>query len=370
MLVLGLTVGGVSTTQAQINYPYGYRNYGWGGWGGGYGSRAAGMGWMAAGAGSYNMQTAEARNINLQTRLQYNEYMYESLVQNQNKLVHEHEKEYQDYRDAADAAQDRLRNHPTQADIVSGEALNVALVELIDPRYAGEVAQAANVPMDGRLIENLRFRNTTEVVSTTLDKLTNAQPHGLLAEPRFAADVQAYRDVCKQINSEIVQSKQVKPATVGKFRDVLKAALAKVEPLTDVDINQKIKAVNSLKAMLAMCYMFNDVQALDVYLAGVGERKDVKVGDLLGFMQSFNLTFDAAKNPAQNSTYAQVYQILAGLRGEIFGTGHGTLPLDPPRTNTQPSDVANFYAGVHTNELNPSVPRTNPPAPPPPPPAP
>jgi hypothetical protein len=329
-----------------------------------YGARAAGMGWMAAGAGAYNLQTSQARANNVNTWMNYNEYMYESLQQNQAKLVREHEKEYQDYRDAANAAQDRLRNHPTQRDIQSGEALNVALVELVDPRYATEVAKIANtIPIDGRLIQNIRFRSTTEVVTGSLGKITHGEPKGLLAEPEFADAVQSYRTISAEINKQVEKNGQVQPATLGKFRDLIKATLDKVEPMKDVDINKKLKAVNSLKAMLSMLYMFNDAQALDVYLAGVGERKDVTLSKLLGFMQSFNLTFGAAENPAQNSTYAQVYQLLVQLRDQVFGEGTGTLPLDPPR-NIPPAAAENFYAGVPSNELNHETPRRTPPAPP------
>ncbi len=56
--------------------------YGWGGWGGGAqtpgSSLARGMGVYAAGAGSYNLQTAQARSINANTAMRYNQYMYES----------------------------------------------------------------------------------------------------------------------------------------------------------------------------------------------------------------------------------------------------------------------------------------------------
>src|SRR4051812_12435185 len=61
---------------AQYYYPAGYA--GWGGWGAhtAAGSAAYGMGNFAAGAGSYNVQTAQARSINSQTAMQMNDYMY------------------------------------------------------------------------------------------------------------------------------------------------------------------------------------------------------------------------------------------------------------------------------------------------------
>src|SRR3954467_5523933 len=62
------------------------RRGGWGGWGGAgstvQGSMASGMGNFAAGAGSYNAQTAQARSVNAQTAMQFNDYMYAVNKQN------------------------------------------------------------------------------------------------------------------------------------------------------------------------------------------------------------------------------------------------------------------------------------------------
>jgi hypothetical protein len=71
-----IAVPGMSA-RAQYHYPAGYGGYGWGGWGGGRtlgGNVASGMGNFAAGAGSYNVQTAQARSMNAQTAMQWNEY--------------------------------------------------------------------------------------------------------------------------------------------------------------------------------------------------------------------------------------------------------------------------------------------------------
>jgi hypothetical protein len=67
LILTAVLAAGSRSAQAQ----------GWGGWGG-TGSTvqesiASGMGNFAAGAGSYNVQTAQARSINAQTAMQLNE---------------------------------------------------------------------------------------------------------------------------------------------------------------------------------------------------------------------------------------------------------------------------------------------------------
>src|SRR3954451_663746 len=78
MLLAVVFAGSGTWAHAQYRYPAGYG--GGGGWGGGgatvQGSIASGMGNYAAGAGAYNVQTAQARSMNAQTAMQWNDYMY------------------------------------------------------------------------------------------------------------------------------------------------------------------------------------------------------------------------------------------------------------------------------------------------------
>ncbi len=76
-VVLALTGGSV---EAQF--------YGGGYWGGGYGGAhtaqgdaARGAGMYAMGVGQYNINTAQARSINVNTAMQWNQYMDNSRIQ-------------------------------------------------------------------------------------------------------------------------------------------------------------------------------------------------------------------------------------------------------------------------------------------------
>src|SRR5271157_4094742 len=122
--------------RAQWGYPVGYGGYGWGGWGGqtAQGDIARGLGAYAMGAGYYNQQTAVANSINTDTVMRWNQYVYESQM-NANRLHHEKLAldRFQTNR-AVDKIRERLRNNPERADIYRGDALNVALDEINDPR--------------------------------------------------------------------------------------------------------------------------------------------------------------------------------------------------------------------------------------------
>ena len=138
-LTIALAVGHSTTARAQYGYyPRGYGGYGWGGWGGGAttlgGSVARGMGVYAAGAGVYNQQTAQARSINANTAMRYNQYMYESekeATREQHAALSEQRQPTTNR--AYDEFHEELRDHPDQHDIQMGDALNVAVEEIEDP---------------------------------------------------------------------------------------------------------------------------------------------------------------------------------------------------------------------------------------------
>src|SRR5437016_1727735 len=125
VLTVVLAVGGV-LAHAQ----YG-RYGGWGGWGGAgstvQGSMAAGMGNFAAGAGQYNVQTAQARSINTQTAMQFNDYMYAVNKQNAATNLTRRRDQQKNVNESADASYKRLHDNPDPHDIHTGDALNIVL---------------------------------------------------------------------------------------------------------------------------------------------------------------------------------------------------------------------------------------------------
>jgi hypothetical protein len=57
-----------------------------------------------------------------------------------------------------------------------------------------------------------------------------------------------------------------------------------------------------------------ETPAIDVLLAGVEERPDTTLGDLLTFMKVFHLRFGVAQSPRQKEVYNAIYPLLVQLR--------------------------------------------------------
>ena len=174
VLAVVLAVPGASA-HAQYRYPAGYG--GWGGWGGGgggstvQGSIASGMGNFAAGAGSYNVQTAQARAMNANTAMQVNQYMYAINQRNAATYTQRQNAKIQQTTETANASYQRLHDNPSPADIHSGDALNRVLLDLTNPSVYTQVAQKAVTPVASELVKNINFQHAADMVLISIDDI-------------------------------------------------------------------------------------------------------------------------------------------------------------------------------------------------------
>ena len=115
-------------------YPYGYGGYGWGGGRYGPGRHARGLAYFNMGAGIYNVDTAIARSINLDTVIRWNQYVYLSQQEATREYFARRNAAIAKDRNAYDALLKRIQENPTAHDIENGDALNAVLDQLSDPR--------------------------------------------------------------------------------------------------------------------------------------------------------------------------------------------------------------------------------------------
>lgn len=371
-LLLTMCLAGRERVAVGQYYPAGYAHTGWGGWNAaaGRGAEAYGMGNMAAGRGSYNLQTSEARATNVNTNMQLNEYMYQSIQQRDKALYAAQAKEAKDYTEALNQTQDRLRNNPTQEDIYKGDALNIALTELTDPRYYAHVEQfAAQMKIPGNLIKVLPFNDAANAVTFGIKQITSATPGPVMQKPEFADLVAEYKKLGEELNQQAETTGDVKSETVQAFRAVIQRGCDRLRAATDVPQAEKNQVQMHLKALLGLSYML-DGPSLDVFLAELKGGEQIGLDRLFAFMRAFNLRFGQATNPNQREAFDTLYPMLVQLRNEMFGNGTGTLPSDAPPPRADDQRPLKFFAGMDPNDLHPERPRTPPTTPQPPAPGP
>src|SRR5262245_13953538 len=191
--------------------------YGWGGWGGTgstvQGSIATGMGNFAAGAGQYNVQTAQARSINAQTAMQFNDYMYAVNKQNAATNLARRQQQKKNVNESADATYKRVHDNPDPHDIHTGDGLNVVLDDLVNPKVYTQVVQKATTPIDSQLVKNINFQHAANMILLSLqDVSARGVPNVLANDPNFEADRQAIRAIFAKGRQEAASpGQQVSP---------------------------------------------------------------------------------------------------------------------------------------------------------------
>ena len=92
--------------------------------------------------------------------------------------------------------------------------------------------------------------------------------------------------------------------------------------------------------------------AIDVILAGVENRPDATLGEMLNFMTAFNLRFGVASTPQQRQIYSTLYPKLVQLRNEI---APALATSAAPRTSG--IEAEDFFSVMSDNDLQKKAPR-------------
>jgi hypothetical protein len=348
------------SANAQYGYPAGYGAYGWGGWGGGgqtvQGSIASGMGAFAAGAGQYNVQTAQARSINANTVMNWNNYCYLSQQEaNRKYQTRMAQKRYGDEQARSKIAS-RLRDNPEPRDIYSGDALNVAYDEVSNPSIYIKTLSAANVKIGGEAVRNIPFQYAAAAITTSFHDVANkAKVPAVLKTPAFDVERNGLKAIAPTLRSQVEEGGTPDAALLDKALKLVEAAEAKVESTLERNSRDRVDAEKYLKSLHGLLKMLQ-TPAIDVLLAGVEKRPDTTLAELLNFMRAFSLRFGPANTPQQRAIYDRLYPQLVSLRDTVAPALASAAPPEGGH-----ADAGEFFSGMDTRDLRKKV--TPPPVP-------
>jgi hypothetical protein len=350
-----------SSAEAQPIYGGGYWGGGYGGGGGQtvQGSIAKGMGVYAMGAGQYNLDTAQAASINSDTAMRWNQYIYNSRIESQKMYHSKMARDEEKNRVNGDAVRERLRNNPNSVDISRGNALNVALDELIDPKVFPKATYYGHkIKLGGETIRDIPFAYASAAISTSVHQLMNGGPPPSLKAAAFDADRAAMKPLADELRKQGAEGGQHDSATIEKLKGMILALRPKVEATYPKNSRERNEAEKYLKAVYGLLSMF-ETPAVNVLLAGVEKRPEATLGDLLGFMAAYNLRFGVAETPRQKDIYRTLYPMLAKLRDDTVTPG-GTPSPEPVVDAGAPGEVFDGLGYKHAEKAA-APPSANPP---------
>ena len=304
--------------EARAQWGWGCGGWGWGGWGVGTVDSAdlQGAASFAMGAGMYNLNTAQAISIDTDTAMRFNEYMAAVSDESARRVAARNNSKYAKNKAAYEERRQELRANPSQRDIESGDALNLAVEDLSDPRLGSATIRAAKAPISAELIGAIPFVYASERVTLMLDDIRESIKWPEVFEhPRFADDKQTFDELVTRIRAEAdkgdISEKTLRDAKA--FGQNLRAEVQAnplPDPVDQKEANRFLTASSSVMALLAK-------PNIRPALLELRKVKDTTIGNLLGFMHVYNLRFGPAKTTQEKNAYQQLFPILDSTRDQI-----------------------------------------------------
>ena len=329
-MIMGLALI-LSMSGRDARAQWGFDGWGWGGWGWGVGTAESaelqGAGYYLMGAGMYNLNTAQANNIDAQTAMKWNDYVAQ--VTHESARIHAMRVNSAFRKNQAlyDARQRMLRENPGKVEIENGSALNVALDDLTNPRLSRSALRAAKTHVAASLIADIPFQNFAERVTLMLDEMRSAVKWPEVFEgERFANDKQTFDELAAKVREE-AEDGEVSPRTLRSAQTFVKELQAKVtaQPLADpLDQKEATRFLTTCSSLLGLMEKPNIQPAL----LELKKVQDTTVGNLLGFMNAFNLRFGPARTLKERQAYSRLFEILDPVRDQILAEAKigGTTP--------------------------------------------
>ncbi len=233
-----------------------------------------------------------------------------------------------------------LQDNPTARDIENGNALNAAITQLSDPRISSSVFKLAKTPLEASVIREIPFRNASEAVTIVLSHVKSATKWpAVLGNERFADERKAFEEIVEQAEREDEEG-DISPETLKRAHELVQGLRAKLvaTPLEGTAANQEatrfLKTVGGLVRMLERpdtSTAFNQLRTI----------KSTSLGNLIAFMEVYNLRFGAATTPGQRIIYRQLFPLLDELRDRVVKAAdldHESTVLD------NPASVGDFFS--------------------------
>ena len=213
----------------------------------------------------------------------------------------------------------RIRDNPTVRDIELGDALNAAIDQLANPRLSNSALRLATAPVEASVIREIAFRNASEGVTFVLSQIKAAKtwPRALEGE-RFAAQQRDFESILdraiKEDDEGDVSSDTLKLAHA--LVSVIRGKLA-ATPLEGPKARDE--ATGFIKTFAGLVRLLEKPDTTEA-LNQLRTVKTTSLGNLIAFMEIYNLRFGQATTPAQRAIYRDLFTQIDAVRSKVVGS--------------------------------------------------
>jgi hypothetical protein len=305
-IVIGLLFGLnllASTASAQWRYPRGYGGYGMSQWGAdpasGY---MAGLGSYARGQGVYQLEKAKADSINVDTMIKWNK----ALRARQAALREENRKKA-----VKQEAEREVRVE--QINLRDGTTLNKLLSEIFDGDPTVARSGRAKTPLSPSAIREIPFEWDSEAITICIDQMTGKDglPE-MLSRPTYVDERNALRAAVEPALAEDAKGNVSDEARkrIALAISAFRSRFTKTS--NDFDSGYQ-DALDYFSTLASLSRLLND-PSMKSFLAQLDGGQERTVGDLIVFMNAYNLRFGPATTEHQLEIYTRLVPALETIR--------------------------------------------------------
>jgi len=278
----------------------------------------AGLGAYARGQGVYEVEDAKAQSINLETMLKWNK----ALRARQRTLREEDRKE--------EAARDAARDaRVKRAELEDGTTLNNLLLQIYDADPGVARSSQTQTPISSSTIREIPFEWDTEAITICIDQLTGKESlPTLLSSSDYTAERNALRSSVEAAIKEDLKG-EVSRDTLKKVNAALEVFQTKFTKNTadfDPGYDDGLTYFNTLSSLSRLL----QDSSFKKILAQLEEQKERTIGELVVFMQAYNLRF----GPATSDRQIQIYKELVPALMRVLAELNAVSPASPAPDRT------------------------------------
>ena len=277
------------------------------GWGGDPAAAyMTGLGSYARGRGVYELDRAKAQAIKADTAIKWNK----ALRARQRALLEDQKKQ--------EAEEEAKREEKlAQRSLVSGATLNALLDQIYDVDPGVGKAGRARAPISPSAIREIPFDWNSEAITACIDELTgtgSAIPP-ILMDAKYVDERNALHAAVEPALEEdargpvSLETRKRIHTAVANLRNKFVKTAAEYEPGYQ-------DGLNYLTTLASLNRMLND-PSMKQFLAELEDGKERTVGDLVTFMNAYNLRFGPATSDRQVEIYTRLVPLLMAIRDEL-----------------------------------------------------
>ena len=221
-----------------------------------------------------------------------------------------------------------MRKNPSTLDITDGDAVNVLLDVLLNPATADQSLQLIKTPLRAKVIANIPFEVATECITVCLASMTTDSEWPLqLRGQAFPPEREGMQNAIQNALKED-ETGNLEPETIDAVQKAITTLRLKFVKQVPQDAADYVEAQNKIKAMAGFDQDAGQLQDREGP-GRAGRLPGTTLGDLLAFMQAFNLRFSDRQliPPAANLPEALSHACRAGqrhTRRPVHGWSHGS----------------------------------------------